>query len=225
MFLLFTGNLRWLIKGAVLVMLAIIVVMTVGRDYLPEVFERRVMQAFESGSLDRAGTYEDRMALNIEATEWLDDSLLLGIGADQYRERSKYGEPVHNQYLIVWIEGGTVALLGWLFILGTIYIVGVRGYQLPNGTPAAAAVLSVTTILAIVAITNPHIYARSYVVPVLAAMGLVLAARASRHAAKPEYQPGGDRMAQPSPVPGPDHRMPLAHRPTMQAQIRYKQRH
>ena len=164
MFLLFTGKIRWLLQGAVLAALAVTAVMTVGRDHLPEVFERRVLGTFESGDLDQAGTYEGRMALILEAVEWIDESLFLGIGVDQYRERSRFGAPVHNQYLILWTEGGTIALLGWLLILATIVVVGARGYQVRNGAPAAAATMSVATTLALVATSNTHMYGRTYIV-------------------------------------------------------------
>ena len=223
-FLLLTGNFRWFFNGAVVVTLAIVLTATVGRDYLPEVFERRVLGAFESGSLQRAGTYEDRMELNIEASDWLEETIVLGLGADQFRERSRMGEPVHNQYLIVWIEGGAIAFFGWLLILTTVLIVGVRGYNKTNGQTAAATVLSVTAVLAIVANTNPHLYARSYILPIFVAMGLVLAKKASHRPAMSEFRPGNGPITQPSALTKSGPEKTLAHRPAMHAQIRYGRR-
>lgn len=178
-FLMFAGNFRWMIKGTFLVMIAVLAVGTVGYDYLPKTFKNRVLEGLESGDVSQAGTYEDRMALIVEATELLDGVLILGIGADQHRKLSAEKEqPVHNQYLLVWIEGGTVALIGWLLILMTIVIVGIRSYQQPVGAHGAAVVLSVIIVFIIVANTTPHLYARGWILPALIAMGVVLADRA-----------------------------------------------
>ena len=132
-FLLFLGRIQALAKGAVLVGIAVLLVATVGYDYLPEVFQRRVLSALESGDIGGAGTFTDRLALIHEALGKLDGSLLLGIGADQYGVQSAIGHPVHNMYLLVWVEGGTIALFGWLLILVTMAIIGIRSYQLPHG--------------------------------------------------------------------------------------------
>ncbi len=176
-FFLFAGNVRWMVQGALLVCIAVLLVATVGYDYLPEVFQERVLQGIESGTIDQAGTFQDRMAIITEALEELDDSLILGIGADQYRNFSYWKYPVHNQYLLVWVEGGTIAIIGWMLILMTIALVGVRSYQQPIGSRGAALVLSVTMVYALIANTTTHLYARSWILPALLAMGLVLADR------------------------------------------------
>jgi len=225
LYLLFTGKFQWLLKGAVLVTLVIVLVSTVGRDYLPETFERRVLGAFESGSLHEAGTFDDRMALNLEATEWIEDSLILGIGADQYRVHSRYGTPVHNQYLILWVEGGTFALLGWLLLLATILFVGIKGYQVPNGAPAAAAVMSLAITFALVSNFNTHIYRRNIIVGVLVAMGLTFVARAARHQGMAHLHPNQVPMQQTSaPLEADRRRKPLPYHPNMHAEIRYNKR-
>ena len=170
-----------MIQGALVVCVAISAIFTVGYDYLPDVFKRRVLQGLESGSIEQAGTYEDRVELIIEALEKLDGSLLLGIGADQYREVSYWKAPVHNQYLLVWVEGGTIAIVGWMLILTTIVLVGVRSYQQRIGARGAAIVLAIALVFTLIANTTPHLYARSWILPVLLAMGLVLADRATGH--------------------------------------------
>ncbi len=178
-FLLFAGSFRWMIKGTFVVAIAVLTIATFGQDYLPKTFKNRVLEGLKSGDVSQAGTYEDRMALIVEASEMLDDVLILGIGADQHRKLSpKKEQPVHNQYLLVWIEGGTVALIGWLLILTTIIIVGIRSYQQPVGAHGAAVVLSVVIVLIFVANTAPHLYARGWILPALLAMGVVLADRA-----------------------------------------------
>lgn len=176
-FLFFAGSFRWMVQGALLAATVVLAVATVGYDYLPPVFQRRVLQGLESGDLEQAGTYKDRMELIIEASEMLDGSLLLGIGADQYRERSYWAAPVHNQYLLVWVEGGTLALVGWMLVLTTAVLVGIRAYQLPSGGMSAAVVLATVAIFAMMANTTPHLYARSWILPVFIAMGVAIADR------------------------------------------------
>jgi len=177
MFMLFARSFKWMIQALVLVVTIILVVGTVGYDYLPEVFQRRVLQGLESGDIDQSGTYRDRLELIVEATERLDSSLLLGIGAEQYREQSRLQLPVHNQYLLLWIEGGTIAFFGWLLILLTFIMVGLRGYARQDGAVAAAAVLSVAFVFIFIANSTPHLYARSWILPVLATMSLALSGR------------------------------------------------
>ncbi len=190
-FLLLAGSIRLLLKGVVLAAVMILAVATVGYDYLPEVFQKRVLSALESGSIDQAGTYQGRMDLMVEASNLLDGSLLLGIGADQYREHSYQGEPVHNQYLLVWVEGGSIAIFGWLLIMVTIALIGVRSYQQRiEGRECAAMVLSIILIFAILANTSPHLYARCWIVPAFVAIGLTLARRMSAAmAASPSQAP------------------------------------
>jgi O-antigen ligase len=180
-FLLFAGNFRWMVQGALVVVVAISAVITVGYDYLPDVFKRRVLQGLESGSIEQAGTYEDRVELIVEALEKLGGSLVLGIGADQYRETSYWKAPVHNQYLLVWVEGGTIAIIGWMLILTTIALIGLRAYQQPIGSRGAAIVLSMVTVFALIANTAPHLYARSWILPILLTMSVVLADRSRSH--------------------------------------------
>ena len=190
-FLLFAGSFRWMIKSVFLVIIAVLAVATVGYDYLPDTFKERVLEGVESGDINQAGTYEDRLALIVEASEMLDGALILGIGAGQQRKLSpKKEQPVHNQYLLVWIEGGTLALIGWLLIPTTIVIVGIRSYQQSAGAHGAALVLSSAIVLIFIANTTTHLYARGWILPALLAMGVVLADRAASRCRYPSQNIG-----------------------------------
>src|SRR3546814_3706712 len=52
---------------------------------LPEVFQGRVGGAIESGDMSQAGTYTGRMDLIHEAWEIVEDTMIVGLGVDQYR--------------------------------------------------------------------------------------------------------------------------------------------
>ena len=55
---------------------------------LPAVFQKRVLVGLETGNLNDAGTFADRMLLIKEAIRLGGNVFLLGYGADQYREIS-----------------------------------------------------------------------------------------------------------------------------------------
>jgi O-antigen ligase len=139
-----------------------------------------------SGSLDEAGTFDDRVALMKEALELVDDSLLVGIGVDQYRVQSRFGAPVHNTFLLIWTEGGLPALLGWLGLL----IMLIAGAPLLAGRRLDGAVgCAVGLVFACIGFTTSHTYGRHLVVPVHLAMALVLASMAARRRATAARQP------------------------------------
>ena len=189
-FLLFAGSIRWLLQGALLAATLVLAAATVGYDYLPEVFQKRVLSAVESGSLDQAGTFQDRMELIAEASDKLGGSLWLGMGTDQYREHSYWQAPVHNTYLLIWVEGGTIAIFGWLLILASIAFIGIRSYQYPRDGPRCAAlVIAVLMIFMFVATTLPHLYQRFWIMPAFVAINLALAKRAASMASEETGSP------------------------------------
>jgi O-Antigen ligase len=80
-FLLMLRDLR--ILGRALAGLAICVALTLvwGSYFLPETFEQRVLGAVRSGSIEEAGTFEDRVALMREALELVDDTMIVGLAS------------------------------------------------------------------------------------------------------------------------------------------------
>lgn len=150
---------------------------TAARDYLPEVFQRRVLSALESGSVEDAGTFSSRMDLITEAMEMANDTLLLGYGADQYRVISASETPVHNFYLLMWVEGGILTLIGFaIMMLGGLSTLSAR----PSGTRGSASIVCVATsasLFLLVINAVPHIYARFFIIPLLLAFATATTAR------------------------------------------------
>ena len=94
---------------------------TFGSTYLlPEAFQKRVLTAYTTGEISEAGTYISRVELIKEAIDMIADEriVIVGIGADQFRERSVQKAPVHNLYLLLWVEGGMLAVIGWVMFSG-----------------------------------------------------------------------------------------------------------
>ncbi len=147
---------------------------------LPRAFEARVAPALATGNLEDAGTFVGRRDLIEEAWDIADDTLLLGLGADQYREVSRDRLPVHNSFLLIWTEGGFPALIGWLGIIG---VLGACAIAALRHRPLDAALgLSVLAVFSIFSIASPHMYARIWMVPVLMAIGASFVGPVARRA-------------------------------------------
>lgn len=139
---------------------------------LPATFQKRVAGAVESGDMSQAGTYEGRLALIEDAWNMVGDHMLVGVGVDQFRVVSKLRAPVHNMYLLVWVEGGMLALIGWLGMMAVLVAGAVAGYR--RDRLATALALSVLSTFLTFSTASPHMYARLWAVPVLIALAIAL---------------------------------------------------
>ena len=190
-FLIVLRELRYLVRVAAGLAICLVLIAVSGSYWLPETFEQRVLGAVRSGSMDEAGTFQDRVALMEEALEMLDENLLIGLGVDQYQVLSQYGAPVHNTYLLLWVEGGLPALIGWICLLAIPLVGSVLVAK--RQRLVAATGFAVGTVFALMGLTGAHMYARHGYVPLHLAMALVFAvaaeagARSARH-----YRPAED---------------------------------
>jgi O-antigen ligase len=166
-FVVMTGSWRRIILLAVSSLATVFIALTWGRDFLPAVFQRRVLNALENGDLDEAGTFADRMRLIKEAIGKADNNSLLGIGADQYRNVSELHAPVHNTFLLIWVEAGLPGLIGFLLLLLAGIMVGMLAARLREGRVSAICTLATVFLFAALANALPHLYGRFFVVPLL----------------------------------------------------------
>lgn len=139
---------------------------------LPPIFEKRVVGALQNQDLSKAGTYTGRLELIKEAWDIVDHTSLVGLGVDQYRVVSRDKAPVHNMYLLVWAEGGLLALLGWIVMILVPFAAGIRNFAYDR--TAAGLGLAVFVAFFIFSMAAPHMYSRSWIVPVFAAIGITL---------------------------------------------------
>ena len=212
-FLLLLRDVRILGRALAGLALCVGLVFVWGNYWLPATFEQRVLTAVRSGSLDEAGTYEDRVALMREAIDMVDDTMVIGLGVDQYRVISRYRAPVHNTYLLIWTEGGLPALIGWIALL-TMTLFG--PLFIARRQPLIAATgFSVGLVFVMIGFTTGHVYARYAVVPLQLAMALVLASATQVQRVPPYPHPAaaGDPTARPPLLPRPEGRLPGAHMP------------
>lgn len=143
-----------------------------GTDYLPATFQRRVLTALNSGDLSEAGTFVDRTKLMLEAWNVINAKqiTLLGIGADQFRVLSVQGAPVHNAFLILWVEGGLLSLAGWLILSGLGVVLWAAALRRGVARNGREAVFANFVVFAIVSGASPHLYARLWFTAILLAM-------------------------------------------------------
>jgi O-antigen ligase len=129
----------------------------------------------------------------------IDETMLLGLGVDQYKVKSQFGRPVHNTYLLLWTEGGIFALIGFASLLlialsGVVYVGGRHRLEAATGFALAAMVV-------FIGFTTGHIYSRQSLLPLYLAMALVFAASAEAGARGRPAVPRGP--APPTPRLGP----------------------
>lgn len=160
---------RQVFKMLPLLMLPAIILLAGGADYLPAAFQRRVLTALDSGDLSEAGTFVDRTYLMVEAWNIINarEITFLGIGADQFRVLSVQSAPVHNAFLILWVEGGLFSLAGWLVLSGFGAILWALALRMGVARGSREAVFANFVVLAIVSSASPHLYARLWFTAVL----------------------------------------------------------
>ncbi|MGK6321612.1 O-antigen ligase family protein [Sphingomonas sp. DT-51] len=157
---------RWVVGG---LFAAALVVSQTGL-MLPETFNKRVAGAIESGDISEAGTFTGRVALIDDAWSMIAQHPFGGVGVDQHRVVSKLKAPVHNMYLLVWVEGGLVALLGWFGMLVVLVMVALS--TLRRERDVAGLVLAVLVTFLIFSAASPHMYARLWSVPVILSLAM-----------------------------------------------------
>jgi hypothetical protein len=157
---------RWVVGG---LFVGALVVSQTGL-MLPETFNKRVAGAIENGDISEAGTFTGRVALIDDAWSMIEQHPLSGVGVDQHRVISKLKAPVHNMYLLVWVEGGLVALLGWLGMLVVLVMVALS--TLRRERDVAGLVLAVLVTFLIFSAASPHMYARLWSVPVILSLAM-----------------------------------------------------
>lgn len=142
---------------------------------LPQAFSKRIAPAIANQDIAEAGTFAGRMALNRAAWDIVEHTIFLGLGVDQFRVVSTERAPVHNTYLLLWSEGGLLALIGWLLMLTILF--GMALAALRHDRRAAALALAVLSLFLVASTASPHMYARMWLVPVMVAIACAAAAR------------------------------------------------
>jgi O-antigen ligase len=165
---------------------------------VPKPFQQRVVQAIKTGDIEKAGTFDGRLTLVSEAWNEADDNLIIGLGADRFREVSAEGAPVHNLHLLILNEGGLIASVGLTMLLGSLAATALM--RLHRNAIDGAACLAALGVLLLYTFAIPHMYARNWSGPPLIVFALALAGGGGVVRRRPFY--GTPRVARPSPATG-----------------------
>ncbi|MGF6177813.1 O-antigen ligase family protein [Ensifer sp. 4252] len=171
-FTVLSGNWKRVVVGIVCLAPFALWIVHSGRDYLPVVFQKRVLGALETGDLSRAGSFDHRLELIHEALGRLEDNMWIGLGADQYQVTSAIHQPVHNLYLLLFTEGGIIAAIGFVVMIAATFQPIARAFRAPGGSAYAACAFVSVSMFALMANAFPHLYGRFWTVPVILTLGL-----------------------------------------------------
>lgn len=151
----------------------------------------RIQKVLDSGDLSHAGSFSDKRHLMTLALDLIADSPVIGVGSQQFSVATRQDSSVHNSYLLVWSEGGILALMGYLAVIGTSITLSLSHLRNATNTRSRLIGWAVFVCLAVYSlnsITNTHAYPRFFVLPILLsvlAMGGYRLKRAPQGTAKP----------------------------------------
>lgn len=174
-FTLLAFNWKLILGSGALLFAAVAAIDHWARDYLPAIFQRRVLGALETGNIEQAGTFEHRLELIYEAIDKANSTIFLGVGADQYAVFSFMEQPVHNLYLLLWTEGGLFCMIGFIVMIMAGIGPALKAWDKPGGRPYAACALSTVALFLITINAFASVYGRFWSVPVILAAALCYA--------------------------------------------------
>lgn len=147
-----------------------------GTELLPESFQKRVLSGIIEGDVSQTGTFNHRAELMREASSIIAERgiFFVGLGADQFREVSVQAAPVHNMYLLLWVEGGVLALIGWLLFSAAGLSVGLAARMKGADPQAGATLIAILLVFYLAAVAIPHMYARHWLIPVMLSLALAM---------------------------------------------------
>lgn len=167
-------GLRYLARVALVVAVAVGLFVASGAP-LPETFQERVGGAVGSGDINQAGTFVNRSELIDEAWKFAEGTTFIGMGVDRYRELSHHDNPVHNLYLLIWNEGGSIAFAGLIVLLALLCILAAGGLR--RGRAEGAMACAVVIVFLIYTASYPHMYSRMWLMPIMVALSVIYTRR------------------------------------------------
>jgi hypothetical protein len=88
----------------------------------------------------------------------------------RYRMVSEWGQPVHNTYLLLLVEGGALSLFGLLAIIGAALVTVLISPTRLFGGLVALTTITIAIVFALLLNGMPHVYARGWILPLLLAL-------------------------------------------------------
>ncbi|BBC72698.1 conserved hypothetical protein [Altererythrobacter sp. B11] len=161
------------ILGAGLAISVIAAIFLASGAPLPTVFQDRVGGALVDGSLEEAGTYKGRVKLLEQAWDKSGDTIIVGLGVEGFRATHEINQPVHNLFMLMLVDGGLMALLGFTLLVALLFIMPLRYFR--RFRVEAGTAVAVACVFTIYTQSMPHMFARLNIVPVLFGLMLIFA--------------------------------------------------
>lgn len=154
----------WIGVGAI----GVVSIFSLGLVSVPEIFVERVFPVLEGRNIEEAGSFSRKVSLWNEAVDFMDDALIVGLGADEYVNQTLLENKVHNTYLLLFAEGGAIAFFGFLLMLGALVAPAVRDC-LVKGSMRRYALLFIGAwaLFLLSCLTNVHVYGRAVLFPLI----------------------------------------------------------
>lgn len=143
-----------------------------GTDILPQRFQERVLE--QNDGLDSLGSAREKEERAAEAWDFVSEEPLIGVGAGNYAAVVSDLGQVHNTYLLVWAEGGLIAMFGLSFIVAAVTVTtAARAMRARSRLVKGLLLLAVANVavVAFAMVTNTHMYGREMLVPSAVALG------------------------------------------------------
>lgn len=156
----FLQKLLSLVSGLLIIFISFFVLIKL--NFQESIFYNRVVKVLFDADYEEAGSAEVKIYLMNAALTIIKENFLFGIGSGNFLAQTIYKQSVHNSYLILWVEGGILPLIGFLILLILFFIMsmkvkGNRKYIL----------LTMGLVLVINSFTNTHFFPRFIFVPYL----------------------------------------------------------
>lgn len=133
----------------------------------PEAVLNRAQPIIRSGSLDRAGSQSHKIEMMKEAWPRVQQSPIIGLGPGRYDDSSAFPVPVHNTYLLIWVEGGLLSITGMLTGMAAIFFASLAWAIHSRDRYQGTLAISMIVVFLFNCMTNTHIYSRFFLVPLI----------------------------------------------------------
>lgn len=143
-------------------------------SHLPERFQERVIEPGREGGVLEIGSGRSKLEMASSAWGEIGRDPLIGSGPGASSEATT-GTVVHNTYLLIWSEGGLLALTGMCSVFAGLFLLG--GSDIVRGGHARSRVGGLFIVLILVfglsITTSTHVYSRNIIVPLAVGMALM----------------------------------------------------
>ena len=129
-------------------------------------FRDRILGSLLTLDPQEFGSFNIRINQISEALTYITSNPYFGLGAGGYQLITDFTVPVHNTYILVWVEGGIISFFGLIMIILAFYLISFQSL-LSNRDLKSAALVATVIPFSMNMMTSTYSYARIYWIPVV----------------------------------------------------------